>query len=117
MRNTHSNYLRTHRRKCGLTQQETAFLLGLDSGHTISRYERHARVPTLQTALACQVIFDVGPRELFPSLYRKIEKQTLRRICLLTQRLDAQANSLVVIRKQDVLKQAIERSGSDAPHV
>ena len=117
MKNALSNYLRTHRRKSGLTQQETAFLLGFDSGQIISRYERHARMPTLQTVLACQVIFGVNPRELFPSLYRKVEKQTLRRICLLTKRLDAQSQSPIVIRKQEVLKQAIERFGTSHTHV
>lgn len=67
-------YLRTYRKRAGLTQSDVASLLGLDTGESVSRYERLGRRPTLETALALQHIFNVPPQELFPGLYREVEQ-------------------------------------------
>ena len=39
------NYLRTYRKKSGLTQREVAFLLGCQNGAQVSRYEKRRRLP------------------------------------------------------------------------
>ena len=39
------NYLRTYRKRAGLSQAEVAFLLGCHSGAKVSRYEHAARRP------------------------------------------------------------------------
>jgi DNA-binding XRE family transcriptional regulator len=49
------NYLRSYRKKSGLTQREVAFLLGWDDGAQISRYEKRERRPPIETALAFKV--------------------------------------------------------------
>ena len=84
------SYLRTHRKRGGLTQDEMAFLLGCQSGTKISRFERLARRPNLETALACQVVFGVPARELFPGLFAEVEKTVSGRARLLSERLQAQ---------------------------
>lgn len=81
------NYLKTHRRRSGFSQDEVAFLLGSSSGAKISRYERRARRPTLKTALAYEAIFQVPARALFAGLYQKVEKETSARARLLAQKL------------------------------
>jgi transcriptional regulator with XRE-family HTH domain len=84
------SYLRTHRKKGGLTQDEMAFLLGCQSGTKISRFERLARQPNLETALACQVVFGVPAHELFPGVFAEVEKSVMQRARLLSGRLQAQ---------------------------
>jgi len=64
-----NNYLRTYRKRASLSQDEVAYLLGCRSGAKVSRYERFARQPTLQTALAYEAIFGVPVRELFAGIY------------------------------------------------
>ena len=59
------NYLRTHRKRAGLSQDEVAFLLGCRSGAKVSRYERLARRLSLETAFAYEALFGVPARELF----------------------------------------------------
>ncbi len=49
MNNAIAIYLRTYRKRSGLTQSEVARLLGLESGQLISRYERLDRSPNLET--------------------------------------------------------------------
>lgn len=68
------NYLRTHRKRTGLTQDDLAFLLGCKSGTKVSRYERLIREPNLETAFACQAIFGVPAHELFPGIYQNVEQ-------------------------------------------
>ena len=87
------NYLKTHRKRSRLSQDQVAFLLGYRSGTRVSRYERFARLPTLRTALAYEVIFRTPIRELFAGFFHGVEKKTERRRKLLTARLDKQSQS------------------------
>ncbi len=73
------SYLRTYRKRDGLTQDEVAFLIGCQSGTKISRFERLARQPNLETALACQVVFGVPAHELFPGVFAEVEKTVAER--------------------------------------
>lgn len=67
------NYLRTYRKRSQLSQDEVAFLLGVQTGTRVTRHEGAYRVPTLQTALGYEVLFDVPMRELFPEEVQKVE--------------------------------------------
>ena len=71
------NYLRTYRKRSGLSQDEVAFLLGCQNGTKVSRYERFARKPSLETLFAYEVVFGASARELFAGAYQKVEKKTL----------------------------------------
>src|SRR5207244_12576941 len=62
------NYLRTYRKRSGLTQREVAFLVGCRNGAQVSRYEKRRRLPPLRTALACEAAFAVPVSELFAGL-------------------------------------------------
>jgi transcriptional regulator with XRE-family HTH domain len=73
------HYLRHQRKRLGLFQSDIAFLLGTSTGTKVSRYERYSRTPTLETALACEVIFGVPASELFAGLYEKAERCVLSR--------------------------------------
>ena len=105
-------YLRTYRRRSGLTQSEVARLLGLESGQVVSRYERLDRNPSLETVLGCQVLFDVLPHELYPGLYKKVEKLTRQRIRALIGQFEDEFDEEIIAYKRDVLTQAFERIGS-----
>lgn len=81
------NYLLTYRKRSGLSQREVAFLLGCQYGTKVSRYERHVRLPNLETALAFEVIYQTTSKKLFEGIYREIEHQTHERAKLLADRL------------------------------
>src|SRR3954469_1648642 len=83
------NYLRTYRKRTGLSQTEMAFLLGCASGAKVSRYEHGARRPSLVTALACEVILRVALPELFAGMYRDVEKQIGRRAVILLRQMES----------------------------
>ena len=85
------NYLRTFRKRAGLSQDEVAFLMGVGSGAKVCRYERFARVPNLRTALICEVIFDTPASELFSGFYCEIEREVSRRAKRLVHRLNKKA--------------------------
>jgi transcriptional regulator with XRE-family HTH domain len=69
------NYLRTHRKRLGLSQKELAALLGAQSGAKICRYERVVREPTFKAAIAFELVFQRPLRELFKGLYREIASE------------------------------------------
>ena len=81
------HYLRLHRKKVGLSQDDVASLLGARSGTKVSRYERFARTPTLETALACEVIFGVPVAEIFAGLIERAERAVILRAETLLERL------------------------------
>lgn len=77
------SYLRTHRKRSGLTQEEVAYLLGARSGTKVSRYERRTRVPTLATVFAIQVVYGVTAHELFPGVFEEIRDTVIKRATVL----------------------------------
>jgi transcriptional regulator with XRE-family HTH domain len=105
------NYLRTHRKRAGLTQDETAFLLGCRSGAKVSRYERFRRQPSLQTIFAYEVIFGIPARELFAGISEEIERETLRRVRKLLKKLRKATPGRKTMRKLEMLRLLLEEEG------
>ena len=84
-----------------LSQDEVAFLLGTQSGTKMCRYERFTREPSLQTALAFEVIFQRSASELFGGLYQKVEQEVTARAKTLAERTDRQkANRQTAYKRQ-----------------
>ena len=81
------NYLRAHRKRLGLSQDDVSFLLGALSGTKVCRYERFARDPSLKTALSFATVFQKPIEELFQGLTRKAEKQIAERAKVLAHRI------------------------------
>ena len=103
------SYLRTHRRKWALTQEELAFLLGQKSSAHISRLEQGKRLPGTDVVLACEVLFGITPRSLFPKLYEDVEKAVLARAATLYKRLDKEM-SKAAMRKKEFLSTILHRA-------
>jgi transcriptional regulator with XRE-family HTH domain len=82
-----SNYLRTFRKRSGLSQDDVAFLLGVQSGAEVSRHETFKRIPTLKTALSYEAIFGVPVRELFAGEFQKVEAEIKARAEELARRI------------------------------
>jgi len=81
------NYLRTYRRRTGLSQDELAYLLGSADRSFAARHEAFMRTPSLQTALAYEAIYRTPVKELFAGMYAKAESTTRRRAQTLKRRL------------------------------
>ncbi len=89
------NYLRTHRRRHGLSQAEVAILLGAASGTKVSRYENFTRTPNALTIFACQIVFNQAASELFAGEYdtvlRAVQQRARRLLKQLSTRPDNQS--------------------------
>jgi len=68
-----ANYLRSHRRKSGLSQRELAEIVGYVTGFQVSNHERSVAIPALLIAVGYEVTFRVSIAELFPGLYGTVE--------------------------------------------
>ena len=101
-------FVRSHRRKWGLTQVELARLVGLSSRSAVSRIERAERVPTTATIIACGIIFGLATPDLFPSLQEEIEEIVSLAIAVLQEELADQSDKGSV-RKRALLTQVLER--------
>ena len=105
-----NNYLRTFRKRTGLSQSEVAYLLGCRDGSKVSRYEHFQRQPNLETALAFEVIFNTPVREMFGGLHEQVEKKTLRRIGVLGRRLHTTAPNRLSEQKLAALAAVVRGS-------
>lgn len=83
------NYLRSYRKRCGLSQSELAYLVKLADKSAWSNIERFHRQPSLRTALACEEVFGVPASQLFAGIKASADRETIRRMRLLRRRLDA----------------------------
>jgi transcriptional regulator with XRE-family HTH domain len=70
-----ANYLRTHRKRAGLTQRDLAFLLGVNARGPISEIEKRHRVPLLRTALSLEAIFEIPAAELFAGMRESVGEE------------------------------------------
>lgn len=78
------NLLCSCRKGLGLTQGDVAYLLGCHDGGKVSRYERFVRKPTLKSAIACEIIFNMPCDSLFPGILREVQANVSRRSKRLT---------------------------------
>src|SRR5262244_2102882 len=111
MSNKLENYLRTYRKRSGLSQDEVAFLLDCKNGTKVSRYERSVRKPSLQTLFAYELVFGAPARELFAGAYQKVQKKISKRAQLLTWKLNRATPTPMATRKLQILKAITSGSG------
>jgi transcriptional regulator with XRE-family HTH domain len=104
-----ANYIRTHRRKAALSQDEVAFLLGCEHGTKISRYERERRTPTFETALALEAVFGVAVSELFAGRFHQVEQSVVKRAQALVEKLRQEKPSPAIMAKLSLLMDICEK--------
>lgn len=102
------HYLRTHRRRSGLTQAELASLLGASAGTKISRYESFARFPSVVTVLAYEIIFNQPVSELFAGVYDDVLRDVRGRAAQLAETLSAGPADIQTNRKLALLRNIID---------
>ena len=97
------NYLRTCRKRAGLSQAEVAFLLGSQGGAKVCRYERFRQSPNLKTLLSYEILFRTPVQKLFRGLHQEVERDLLRRIRVLLKKLAKAGRSRVAAHKIEFL--------------
>jgi DNA-binding XRE family transcriptional regulator len=104
------NYIRAHRRRCGLSQKELGILVGYGHGSAIGRHERSKVAPPLVVALAYEVIFEISVAQLFTGFHVAVTQSVARNLQELKADLENQRGERRrsnVEKKQWLLKQRI----------
>jgi len=66
------NRLRKHRRLMGYTQDDVAYLLGLNSKTEISRWEKGLTVPGIDNVIRLAYIYRTLAEELYREYYKQV---------------------------------------------
>lgn len=106
------NYVRTCRQRHALTEDELARLMGQRCGTIISKLENGVRVPSLEGALALQVIFGLAPRSIFPEFYEHVEDGVMRRARELYEQLEGMTDPRSAAKRE--LLEAMARRREDS---
>lgn len=101
-------YVRTHRRRWGLTQKELGWLLGVANRTAVSRIEMSKRKPPAECLVACAILFDLPLEEIFPGFHGEIEHGIFLRVTTLRERLAERTDDLS-LRKCAFLDQVLCR--------
>jgi len=80
-----ANYLRSHRKRSGLTLKEVAHLLGYEHGGEISRHEQLSSFPPFIIALRYEVLYRAPISILFPGLFEEARKEVEDRLTTLIE--------------------------------
>ncbi len=67
-----ASYLRSLRKRAGLSQRDLADLFGHLTKGEVSRHERAESLPSLLAALGYEAVFRVPVAELFPGIYETV---------------------------------------------
>lgn len=68
------NYLRAHRRRCGLSQRELGILVGYGHAHAVSKQERSKNAPPLLIAMAYEIVFEIPIGQLFTGFHSEVAR-------------------------------------------
>ena len=98
------NYLLSQRKRIALSQDEVAFLMGTHGGAGISRYEQFTQMPSLETALALEIILQRPAKELFAGIYGKAQERVATRAKTLAYKTDRAKPSRRTLRKRQTLR-------------
>jgi len=118
MRKGSYTFVRAHRRRWGLSQRELALLLNFADSSSVSRIERAKRVPTIETIIACCVIFELSMPELFPPMYDDVEETVLTAAKALYDELEEKTDKRSALKRsllEDILARATGRNQSKQP--
>lgn len=94
-----SNYIRTFRKRLGLTQHDVAFLTGYHDGSKVSGIERQRKLPSLRAVIALSIIFHVKVYELFPQMYTEVEEAVTKQAQVLSQKLSDKGLSILPVKR------------------
>jgi transcriptional regulator with XRE-family HTH domain len=87
------NYLKSHRKKTGLSQRELALLIGYADEGQVSRHERSKSIPPLIVALSYEALFRVSVSVLFPGLFEALAERIEERLTEFEEELGKRAAS------------------------
>jgi len=82
-----ANYLRSRRRKAGLSQRELARVLGFLTENQVGRHERGVLLPTFLVAISLEIVFRASTSELFPGVYETVRQNVEERLDALEREL------------------------------
>jgi len=97
------NYIRRHRKRACLTQEDVAFLLGTKSSASVSRHERFKQTPDLPTLLAYEMLFRTPVRTLFSNTHQDVERKLMHRVRLLIRKLMRAGEHRRIVKKIEIL--------------
>jgi len=98
------HYLRTHRKRLGLSQKDVAFLLGCESGSKLSRYEKYKATPQLETAFMCGFITCQPLNDLFDGICQVAAYKVKKKARILLRRYRRRRKTAAVERKIEILE-------------
>lgn len=102
-----TTYLRTHRKRSNLSQEEVGLLIAALSGATVSRHEASSREPSLGDGLAYEALFGLPASALFPEQYEKARAQVETRALELLGKLRAAKTHTAVVRQKILFLEAL----------
>ena len=82
------NYIEMHRLRAGLSQEDLSYLISVENGSSVSRYEQGLRLPNLETLLALEIVLGQRIQELFAGVADRVEANVLERARFLLASLD-----------------------------
>jgi transcriptional regulator with XRE-family HTH domain len=103
-------YLRTHRKRAGLSQDEVAFLIGAQCGPTVSRHEAGDRTVWLADALAYEALFGAPASALFAGEYRRSSALVEKRAMFLLSKLEREGTDTPADRQKCLFLEAVLQS-------
>ena len=80
-----ASYLRSHRKRSGMTLNEVARILGYSHSGEVSRHERLTSLPSLRIALRYEALYRVPIRKLFPELFAEEMNEAEQRLAALLE--------------------------------
>ena len=101
-----NNYIEMHRQQVGLSQDELAFLIGVEKGASVSRYELGLRFPSLEAVLALETVLSQPIQNLYAGIAENVVDSVASRARTLLESLDDTPSRELVLKLELLSKLA-----------
>ena len=91
--------------------------MGCQSGVSVCQYERSVAQPSLETAVASEVILEASVEELFPSIYKKVSNAVVERARVMLKQLPEDSDNPKTKLKRQQLQKIISRYADEAQNI
>ncbi|MBS1683207.1 MAG: helix-turn-helix transcriptional regulator [Bacteroidetes bacterium] len=103
------SYLRQHRKRSPLTQNDIAFIMHLSDFANVCRWEKGLRQPTIEAIIIYHLLFGFPIETLFETQKHELGKNTAERMKLLIAQLKVEKSTPKVKSRITFLESALTR--------
>lgn len=109
------NYIEMYRNQAGLSQEDLSYLISVERGASVSRYEQGLRFPNLETLLALEVVFGAQVSDIYAGIADRVRQNVERHAKELLEEMPENVSKDMILKIETLSRLAHSDDSSIVP--